>query len=219
MKRLLFLVLLLLPTIGAAQGFGGNAPKWLTLWTESGGTLTLSGNLVATNVSATSYTATAASGNIAVQTLTGAKTCLGTGGAGCITWTGSTHSFTGGITTAGTVNADTHYGTGTPKTMSFRSYEASDGAGEGFKFDTSLLDTEGDQHTVWKNNTVKIGALDRRGLLQISFGNTAALPTCDATTRNTIGVIEGGAGVTDTVYICLKAVADTYSWIVLATGG
>jgi hypothetical protein len=61
MKRLLFL-LALLPSLAFGQVLEAPTPSWLTLWTESGGTLTLSGNLVATNVSATSFTATAASG-------------------------------------------------------------------------------------------------------------------------------------------------------------
>jgi hypothetical protein len=58
MKRfILFSALLLTPCLSLAQGFGGAAPSWLRLLSESGGTLTLSGDIVAT-----SYTATAASG-------------------------------------------------------------------------------------------------------------------------------------------------------------
>jgi hypothetical protein len=106
MKRfILFSVLLLTPCLTLAQGFGGSAPSWLRLLSESGGTLTLSGNLVATNVSATSYTATAASGSIGIQGVTNQKWCLGTGGTLCLFANGVTiqttsyFSSTGGIIT------------------------------------------------------------------------------------------------------------------------
>lgn len=53
----------------------------------------------------------------------------------------------------------------------------------------------------------------------VDFETSGAKATCDATTRGQLFVEEGGAGVTDTVYMCLKAVADTYSWISVTTGG
>jgi hypothetical protein len=55
--------------------------------------------------------------------------------------------------------------------------------------------------------------------LHLGIGNTGAAPTCDATTRGTMWLVNGGTGVTDTVSLCLKAAADTYSWITLTTGG
>lgn len=46
-----------------------------------------------------------------------------------------------------------------------------------------------------------------------------ALPTAGVQYRRMLVVLEGAAGATDTLYICLKAAADTYSWVSITTGG
>lgn len=46
----------------------------------------------------------------------------------------------------------------------------------------------------------------------------SSLPTPSAHFRGRMLVLEGAAGVADTLRCCLKAVAGTYSWIVVATG-
>ena len=100
MKRFLLLLMLIAPCLTLAQGFGGSAPSWLRLLSESGGTLTLSGDMVAT-----SYTATAPSGSVGIQGVTNQKWCLGTGGTLCLFANGATiqttsyFSSTGGIVT------------------------------------------------------------------------------------------------------------------------
>jgi hypothetical protein len=66
------------------------------------------------------------------------------------------------------------------------------------------------------DNTFYVNAA---GMPRLGIGNTTATPTCDATERGRIWVVEGGAGVTDTISMCLKAAADTYSWITITTGG
>jgi hypothetical protein len=49
-------------------------------------------------------------------------------------------------------------------------------------------------------------------------GAIAALPAADATYRGYLYRVEGGAGVADKTYQCLKSAADTYSWVEVATG-
>lgn len=46
---------------------------------------------------------------------------------------------------------------------------------------------------------------------------TGTRPSCDATTRGLLFYVAGGAGVADTIEVCGKAAADTYSWVAMAT--
>ncbi len=46
----------------------------------------------------------------------------------------------------------------------------------------------------------------------VDITDTGAKPTCDATTRGTFWVDEGGALVKDTVEVCAKDGADAYAW-------
>lgn len=46
----------------------------------------------------------------------------------------------------------------------------------------------------------------------------AARPTADASSRGTIWYSKSAGGAADTVEICLKSAADTYSWVTIATG-
>ena len=50
------------------------------------------------------------------------------------------------------------------------------------------------------------------------FPSVETLPPADAGRRGDALVVLGGAGVADTLHICLKAVAGTYSWKLVATG-
>ena len=45
-----------------------------------------------------------------------------------------------------------------------------------------------------------------------------ALPTAAVKWRGRTLRVDGAAGVADHVYACLKSAADTYSWVVVATG-
>ena len=47
---------------------------------------------------------------------------------------------------------------------------------------------------------------------------TAALPTASAQWNGVIVTLQGGAGVADQLYVCLKSSADTYSWKSIITG-
>lgn len=46
----------------------------------------------------------------------------------------------------------------------------------------------------------------------------AARPTANATNRGTLWYSRSANGAADTIEICLKSAADTYSWVVIATG-
>ena len=78
--------------------------------------------------------------------------------------------------------------------------------------------TEGANEVVVMNSTTEVAAIDKDGAIQITKVG-GATPTCAAAHRNKLWVVVGGAGVTDTLYICLKAAADTYSWVSITTGG
>ena len=51
------------------------------------------------------------------------------------------------------------------------------------------------------------------------IGSVASLPTASADFRGFTYRVEGGAGITDYLYCCMKSAADTYNWIQIATGG
>jgi len=46
----------------------------------------------------------------------------------------------------------------------------------------------------------------------VQIGDPGARPACDATTRGTFWIDEGGAGVKDTVDVCAKDAVDAYAW-------
>jgi len=61
--------------------------------------------------------------------------------------------------------------------------------------------------------------LNDNGKVMMLAPTENAKPAAAAAYRNALLVQQGAAGVTDTVYMCLKAAADTYSWVSIATGG
>lgn len=48
--------------------------------------------------------------------------------------------------------------------------------------------------------------------------SSGPLPAADVAHRGFVWVVTGAAGVADTAYVCLKTAANTYSWMLLATG-
>lgn len=68
-----------------------------------------------------------------------------------------------------------------------------------------------------------IGTTTPHSTLEVNGGaqlNTAtARPTCSSTVRGLLWVVESASGVTDNLSVCLKAAADTYSWVQIITGG
>jgi len=62
-----------------------------------------------------------------------------------------------------------------------------------------------------------IALLDDK-FLKIGKDSDGVLPTPDASYRGKMIRVEGGAGVADKLYICMKSAADTYSWVQVASG-
>jgi len=54
--------------------------------------------------------------------------------------------------------------------------------------------------------------------IKIGKDSDGVLPTPSADYRGKMIMIEGGSGVADKLYICLKSSLDTYSWVVIASG-
>lgn len=52
----------------------------------------------------------------------------------------------------------------------------------------------------------------------LRVGKVSSLPTASSTHRGKLIRVEGGSGVADTLYICMKSAADTYSWVQVASG-
>jgi len=46
----------------------------------------------------------------------------------------------------------------------------------------------------------------------------SALPTPEEAYRGHMIRVEGGAGVADKLYICMKTATDTYTWVEVASG-
>jgi hypothetical protein len=165
-------------------------------------------------VSMPSLTTTAASGAVGIQGVTGQKWCTGTAASGCIWY------VNGRVYTSSEIEAPQF--TGGAATTKIRSLVADSASAVAFSVrNYYTLVTPGARIATFSpdnDNTVK-ASIDKDGMLQFGIGNTGAAPTCDATTRGTMWLVNGGTGVTDTVSLCLKAAADTYSWITLTTGG
>jgi len=175
------------------------------------------------NVNALSFTSTAASGAVALSGTNGAKFCPGANTA-CFTSngtviSGSYLSVSQLYTGASGVSASY------PLALQLSGSKADSATTVDTQIGTQyLLSTAGAEIVAFYNDaaafTGKKAAIDKDGMLQIGIGNTGAVPTCDAThNRGKLWLVNGGAGVTDTVSICLKASADTYSWVTLMTGG
>lgn len=203
-----------------------NIPTISPTWLDNG-SITPAGALPTVNdsgiVSAPSFTAnvggftglnlttTAASGAAAISVVSGSKICLD---ATCTRYLAKTTSLIDGV------SATSFNGLNVPAAVTGGGADGSTAVGLVVKNYTTLS-TAGSKIATFapdNANTVK-ASIDKDGMLQFGVGNTGAAPTCDATQRGKIWLVNGGSGVTDTVTICLKAAADTYSWITLTTGG
>jgi len=60
--------------------------------------------------------------------------------------------------------------------------------------------------------------LNENGKVMILVPTENAKPTAAVAYRNALLVQQGGAGIADLVFMCLKSSADAYSWVQLATG-
>lgn len=74
------------------------------------------------------------------------------------------------------------------------------------------------------NGAANLALQTKSDLSTISYGgvilNTAgARPTAGVNYRGMLFVTQGAGGVTDTISVCLKSAANTYSWVAIITGG
>jgi len=54
--------------------------------------------------------------------------------------------------------------------------------------------------------------------LKIGKDSDGALPAASSTYRGKMIRVEGGAGVADKLYVCMKSASDAYSWAQVASG-
>lgn len=52
----------------------------------------------------------------------------------------------------------------------------------------------------------------------MDFEDPGTQPTCDVNKRGWVWMEEGGAGVADTLSMCLKDAADVYAWVTIISG-
>lgn len=91
--------------------------------------------------------------------------------------------------------------------------------GAGFKFNTlpqgGMTIEAGHAVRVQSFSEIQLVPADGKAVV---LQTTGALPTASAALRGALFVVRGAAGVADTLQVCLKSSADSYSWKVLATG-
>jgi hypothetical protein len=172
-------------------------------------------------VSALNLTTTAASGAVALSGVNGSKFCPGAN-TSCLTSNGTTISVpyltaTGGLYVSST---DGLGATGGALTVSGNMSDSAGAISLRVRAANNLV-TRGARIVTFESDwsgTVRAD-VDKDGMLRMGIGNTAAPPTCVVGLRGKLWYTGGGTGVTDTVSMCLKATADTYSWVTITTGG
>lgn len=181
-------------------------------------------------ITARDLTTTAASGANAINIASGAHFTFDNGaGAYYLFKNGNYLTANGfsGITTGGTFIADGDIGTalrftGRTNTIVLRGTPTDGATAVAARSESAnTLTTAGAQIHCFRTGTsgADQACIDKDGMLRFGVANTAAAPTCDATQRGKLWIVNGGTGVTDTVTLCLKAAADTYSWVAITTGG
>ena len=80
------------------------------------------------------------------------------------------------------------------------------------------------KHYVAGNGAANLALKSSADLSTTSYGGiilatAGARPAAGVAYRGMMFVTQGAGGVTDTISVCLKAVAGTYSWVTIVTGG
>ena len=70
---------------------------------------------------------------------------------------------------------------------------------------------------LFKNGTNNQARIDKDGALQMNISG-ASRPAASAAMRGTVWYTKSAGGVADTLSVCLKSAADTYSWVTISTG-
>ncbi|MFH1714573.1 MAG: hypothetical protein ABH857_00035 [Elusimicrobiota bacterium] len=77
--------------------------------------------------------------------------------------------------------------------------------------------------TVLSNGNVGIGTTNPTEKLYVNgniriIGTGTALPSASVNYRGTLYLLQGGTGVTDKLYLCMKTDTDTYVWVLVSLG-
>lgn len=80
------------------------------------------------------------------------------------------------------------------------------------------------KHYVNGNGAANLALESKTDLTTTSFGGiilatSGSRPAAGSAYRGMLFVTQGGAGTTDTISVCLKSAANTYSWVPIVTGG
>jgi hypothetical protein len=72
-------------------------------------------------------------------------------------------------------------------------------------------------------NTIGVGTVPQNAELDVNGnvrirGTATGLPAADAAHRGVMYYLQGGAGTTDKLYVCMKTSADAYQWVMVARG-
>ena len=91
--------------------------------------------------------------------------------------------------------------------------------GSGFKFNSfpfgGLTVEAGNAMKLQSPAEIQLSPADQKPVI---LATTGALPSASAALRGALFVVRGAGGVADTMQVCLKSAADTYSWKVIQTG-
>lgn len=91
--------------------------------------------------------------------------------------------------------------------------------GSGFKFNSfpfgGMTVEAGNAVKLQSPSEIQLAPADAKPVI---LGTTGALPAAAEAYRGALFVVRGGAGVADTIQVCLKSAANSYSWKVVATG-
>jgi hypothetical protein len=73
--------------------------------------------------------------------------------------------------------------------------------------------------TATKVLTITIDGLPQTvNLTAILVTSVSSLPTATAAYRGVIAIVQGGNGVADALYQCMKSATNTYSWVSIIVG-
>jgi hypothetical protein len=161
-----------------------------------------------------SIVTTAASGQVGIQGVTGQKWCLGAGGNECMMSSNGRLALP-----AAAVTELASYSNSLYLNVNYGTPSVSRGVIEMNYYPGSLPSDRFLLRLTQGSSYVPFFTIDYAGMPRIGIDNVTAPPTCVADLRGTLWYTGGGTGVTDTVSMCLKAVANTYSWVTITTGG
>lgn len=103
------------------------------------------------------------------------------------------------------------------QTLSIRGAQADGANAVGVVIKSPAYTTAGARLLAIHNNTSVKAWVGKDG--EIGVGGIASAPTASATYRGALWTVQGGAGVADSTYQCLKDSAGNYNWVSVGSGG